>query len=53
MDALVDVMRMEWRELEANGEAAGWVRDVGEGKTGRSAEEEWVELMRRVASRSK
>jgi hypothetical protein len=49
---LKDVMRKEWRELEASGEAEEWVRDVGEGKTGRNAEEEWVELMRRVASRS-
>lgn len=50
--ALKDVIRKEWRELEASGEAAEWVRDVGEGKTGSSAEEEWVELMRRVAVRS-
>jgi hypothetical protein len=46
------VMRKQWRELEASGEAAEWVLSVGEGKTGKSAEEEWVELMRRVTTRS-
>ena len=51
MYALKEVMRKEWRELEASGEAAEWVQGVGEGKTG-SAEDEWVELMRRVAFRS-
>jgi len=52
MYALKDVIRREWRELEASGEAAEWAQDVGEGKTGSSVEEEWVELMRRVAVRS-
>lgn len=52
MYALKDIMRKEWRQLEASGEATDWTRGVGEGKTGRSAEEEWVELMRRVANRS-
>jgi hypothetical protein len=52
MYALKGVLRKEWRELETSGEAAEWVRGVGEGRTGSSAEEEWVELMRRLAFRS-
>ena len=42
------VIRAAWKELEKRGEAADWVRGVGEGKSGKSVTDEWVDLMRRV-----
>lgn len=42
------VLRAAWKELEKRGEAVDWVRGVGEGKSGKSGMEEWVDLMRRV-----
>ena len=41
------VLRQEWLDLERCGEAADWVRGVGEG-----GEREWVELMERVLRRA-
>ncbi|KAK7678314.1 hypothetical protein QCA50_018662 [Cerrena zonata] len=42
------IIRAAWKELERRGEASDWVRGVGEGKSGKSGTEEWVDLMRRV-----
>ncbi|PPQ87658.1 hypothetical protein CVT25_011496 [Psilocybe cyanescens] len=41
-------LRRAWRLLEARGEADAWVRGVGSGESGKTAEEEWVDLMWRV-----
>ncbi|KAH9478506.1 Thiol-specific monooxygenase [Psilocybe cubensis] len=41
-------LRRTWRLIEARGEAEEWVRGVGTGASGRSGEEEWVDLMWRV-----
>lgn len=54
MSAHSGLLRSAWRALEARGEAEKWVEGVGRGEsTGkdgkrRTAEEEWVDLMRRV-----
>lgn len=46
------MLRETWQELEASGEAEEWVRHVGEGKAGKTAEEEWVELLWKVVRRA-
>ncbi|KAF9528346.1 hypothetical protein CPB83DRAFT_869524 [Crepidotus variabilis] len=46
-----DLVRRTWRVLEASGKAEEWVRGVGEGNSGRTAEEEWIELMFKVVEK--
>jgi hypothetical protein len=42
-----DILRQVWRELERSGEAAEWVKCVGEGGM-----HEWVELLKRMLHRA-
>ena len=46
-----NILRQTWRALEASGESDTWISGVGEGRHGRSGEEEWVELMWKVVRR--
>ena len=41
-------LRKAWQALEANGDATECVRGIGEGNSGKSVEDEWVDLMWRV-----
>lgn len=46
------ILRGEWKSLVKLGEAEKWVEGVGK-SGGKEAEQEWIELMRRVVQRAK
>lgn len=43
-----DTLCKAWQVCEAKGTAAEWLKGVGEGKSGKGVENEWVDLMWRV-----
>ncbi|KIP06182.1 hypothetical protein PHLGIDRAFT_467099 [Phlebiopsis gigantea 11061_1 CR5-6] len=47
-----DTIRAEWKDLVKIGEAEKWVEGVGK-SGGKAAEQEWVEVMRRLVQRAK